>query len=234
MAIDLSKYSLIFFDVDNTMIDTVGEMRRMIIETLEHAGDRATEEIIDGFFESNSRWWHRYHDGEITDLAELRLGRFVDLVRDFALTGDPAAMSEEYLELLRSSHRLFPGTRELIEELSKSHTLCVSSNSDEAQQRRRLALAGIDKYFTHWFVSDTHGYVKPDPQFFLEGMRRAGVTDKSKVLVVGDDPTADLPGARDAGLDCCFVSANAKAPAPDYVTYTVRYPCEMLGKTIEN
>ena len=114
MAIDLSKYSLIFFDVDNTMIDTVGEMRRMIIETLEHAGDRATEEVIDGFFESNSRWWHRYHDGEITDLAELRLGRFIDLVRDFSLTGDPEAMSVEYLELLRSSHKLFPRTEELL------------------------------------------------------------------------------------------------------------------------
>ena len=94
--IDLAKYSLIFFDVDNTLIDTVGDMRRMITETLEHAGDVATDEVVNGFFEANSRWWHRYHEGEITDLAELRLGRFIDLVRDFSLTGDPEAMSVEY------------------------------------------------------------------------------------------------------------------------------------------
>jgi len=70
---------------------------------------------------------------------------------------------------------------------------------------------------------------KPDPAIYDQGLARLGITDRAKVLAVGDGPSTDLKGAAAAGIDAVFVtgglcgealglSAYGQRPDPDRVT----------------
>jgi len=62
----------------------------------------------------------------------------------------------------------------------------------------------FEKYFDVVTVSYEHGYVKPHPSIFLVTLQKLGVSAQS-CLHVGDDPIADIQGAKDVGMKTAFV-----------------------------
>jgi HAD superfamily hydrolase (TIGR01459 family) len=52
---------------------------------------------------------------------------------------------------------------------------------------------------------------KPDANVFLYCLEGIGVTDASKVVVIGDSPETDIKGANEIGVDAVFVSGGRYA-----------------------
>ncbi len=68
-------------------------------------------------------------------------------------------------------------------------------------------------YFDTIILSYEHGYAKPHPSIFLVALERLGVM-ASRCLHVGDDPIADVEGARTVGMKTAFIKRrNKKANA---------------------
>jgi putative hydrolase of the HAD superfamily len=78
------------------------------------------------------------------------------------------------------------------------HRLAVVSNS-EGTVEAMLEEVGLRRYFETVLDSAVVGLVKPDPRIFMLALDRLGVS-ASEAVMVGDSPSADVGGARAAGL----------------------------------
>ncbi len=62
----------------------------------------------------------------------------------------------------------------------------------------------FDRYFSVISISHEHGYAKPHPSIFLSTVERLGVPP-DRCVHVGDDPVADIEGAKRVRMKTVFV-----------------------------
>jgi len=72
----------------------------------------------------------------------------------------------------------------------------------------------FEKYFDVITLSYEHGYVKPHPSIFLITLRKLRVSATS-CLHVGDDPIADIKGAKDVGMRTAFIKRGKRKAKAD-------------------
>ena len=63
----------------------------------------------------------------------------------------------------------------------------------------------FEEFFDVITLSYEHGYVKPHPSIFMTTLEKLGVK-ANQSLHVGDDPIADIQGARNIGMKTVFVN----------------------------
>lgn len=67
-----------------------------------------------------------------------------------------------------------------------------------------LAVIGLSSFFEHAIVAREAGAAKPDARIFEVLLQRAGL-GPAQVVYVGDDPHADVAGARSAGMPAVWI-----------------------------
>ena len=66
---------------------------------------------------------------------------------------------------------------------------------------------GLAPYFDFILASTVVGAAKPDQKIFMEALQLSGVK-ASEACHIGDEPVADIKGAREAGVDAILVDRN--------------------------
>ena len=88
-------------------------------------------------------------------------------------------------------------------------------------QRRMCRAAGLDELAPFIIVSGEAGYAKPDPRIFQDALEAMGLTRPERVMFVGDNPVADIDGAKRFGMKAAWVRRGREYPVglqpPDYV-----------------
>jgi putative hydrolase of the HAD superfamily len=111
-----------------------------------------------------------------------------------------AALLDDYLARFRDYCIPFPNLHATLEQLrSDGLALGVISNGHETFQMSTVRALGIERYLSAILISESEGVRKPDPAIFLRAVARVG-TSVDRALYVGDNPVADVAGARAAGL----------------------------------
>ncbi len=139
------------------------------------------------------------------------------VIETFAAFGEPARPDALFDELYRHFARpeawaLFPGARAVPRELRRrGYRTGLLSNWDDRLpgllSGLRL-LPGLDPLV----ISSEVGAEKPDPRIFDAALVRAGVPP-GRALLVGDDPAADVEGARARGLHAVLFDPRGRGPA---------------------
>ena len=97
----------------------------------------------------------------------------------------------------------------------------IVTNGDSSRQRGKCRGAGLDRLAPFIIVSGEMGYEKPDPRIFRDALEAAGLTAPERVLFVGDNPTADVDGAKRFGMQAAWIRRRRDYPAglraPDHV-----------------
>lgn len=112
---------------------------------------------------------------------------------------------EKYAEVGLYKYKLYDGITELLKKLNENgiKTAVASSKPQEALENI-IKVSGIDKYFD-CIVGADRNYTDSDKATIVEeAIKRTGVTDKSRVLMVGDRKY-DIVGAHKAGIACVAV-----------------------------
>jgi putative hydrolase of the HAD superfamily len=65
-------------------------------------------------------------------------------------------------------------------------------------------MIGLEGYFERTLAAREAGAAKPDPRIFVALLDGVGLEPR-QVLYVGDDPHADIEGARNAGMHAAWV-----------------------------
>ena len=90
-----------------------------------------------------------------------------------------------------------------------------------SSQHRTCRAADLDRLAPFIIVSEEAGYAKPDPRIFRDALKAIGLTSPEQVMFVGDNPVADIDGAKRFGMKAAWVRRGRRYPTglqpPDHV-----------------
>ncbi len=209
-------YHYILFDADGTLFDYERAESEALRGSFERSGIPFQDDYLPRYREINGGFWRRFENKEIT-LDFLRVERFAAFFRDRGIDLDPAVFSPLYISLLGEGAFLFPGARELLQELHQTLVLAIITNGITEVQKRRIAKAGIGHFFRALIISEEIGISKPDPAYFEHALQVLGVSDRSEALIVGDSLSSDIKGGINSGIDTCWFNPAGHKSNPDIV-----------------
>ena len=220
MSLQHARIRAVLFDLDGTLLDTVGELSRAANRMLATLGlaPRAEDEIRNFVGKGTAKLVERCIDRDTSRLDE-------------AL----AIFNEVYLEESGLGTKIYPGVMEGIEMLSADGLpLGCVTNKPEAFTLPLLRNTGLLKFFAVVVSGDTVARRKPDPMPYAHACARLGVA-AGNALVVGDSAN-DVIAARGAGCRVLCVPYGYREGQPvesldcDAVVDDVRAAAEFVRR----
>ncbi|WP_121750443.1 HAD family phosphatase [Streptomyces sp. E2N166] len=195
----------VIFDLDGTLVDSEPNYYEAGRQTLaEHGVPDFTWTDHEGYVgistqETVADWKRRY--GLRAPVEELL-----------------AVKNRHYLELARTSARVYPEMRKFVELLAGERVpLAVASGSSPEAIEAILTRTGLDAHLRTVVSADEVARGKPAPDVFLEAARRLG-TDPADCVVL-EDAAPGAAAAHAAGMRCIAIPyVAAQADAPEFAT----------------
>jgi len=230
MAIELlNSYECLFFDLDNTIFDFNIASEISFNKAITHFNIVPDPNHYKIYQVYNGQIWRAFENKEI-DSQRLRWKRFqlfFDHIKvDYV---DPHEMNAYYLSQLVLNATPQPGAKALLDFLKGKIKLVVITNGLKEVQRPRIKEHKFDHYFDAMVVSDEIGIAKPDPAYFAYAMKEANLSDRSKILVIGDSLNSDIRGGIQSGMDTCWYNPKGLVNETDFVpTFEIKMLDELL------
>ena len=221
----MNPYEILLMDADNTLFDFDRSEHEALTEMFASRGYDFTPEVEALYQSVNLPLWAAFDRGEVTReyLAAERFRRFQLLV-DGAVTHDPVKMNEDFQLNLSVRPYLLPDAEQVCRRLAEKYPIYIVTNGLIVAQRR-VTNSTISDCFREVFVSQAMGCQKPSRAYYDKVFAAIGLTeaDKSKVLLIGDNPISDIQGGQDYGLDTVWYHYNKAQtlPAGVHPTYIV-------------
>jgi len=183
------------FDLDGTLVDTVGTRIAAWLQTFEEEGIPATRAQVAAMIGSDGR--------RLARLVAAEAGRPIDDGRAEAID---RRSGEIYSELNRDPRPL-PGARELLQVLDlKGMRWAIATSSRPEQVGASVDALGLPRRPA--IIDGSHvAQAKPAPDLLLHAARELGV-DPSRTWYVGDS-VWDMQAARAAGMRAVGVATGA-------------------------
>lgn len=209
----MHQIKAIGFDLFNTLItvepQTLGEAMGRLFKSLMKDGFQLDEEAFKQayrqaalkFLEETRRDGRETHNRFWISTALNKMGYNVS-------PDDPriAAAVEGYFSAFFPYCRLVPGTKEMLERLTKRYRIGLLSNFTHPPAAREIMKrVGLTPYFDKVLISGDLGYRKPHRSVFnrlIESLKVEG----NHILYIGDDPESDITGARMAGIHPVWIT----------------------------
>jgi putative hydrolase of the HAD superfamily len=141
------------------------------------------------------------------------------LAEQFAAAGHPERLSDEALEVFiaaRNRVEFYEDVRPALERLRADYRLFAVSNGNADLHR-----CGIGGLFEGHVTAIAAGAAKPDARIFAALIRMAGVS-ADEITHVGDDPLADVVGARQAGMQAVWLNRDGAREWPAWLAPPAR------------
>lgn len=219
------KYKVIFFDLDNTLLDFNRAELYAFEKTIRVSGYPYSKAVYNLYDTYNNELWNALEQGKM-DIGVLKIERFRYLIEKLNLVYNPKEMSKLYEKHLGEVAYEMKNAYEVCSSLNKKYTLAIITNGILAVQKNRMAQCRLTPLMKEIFISEEVGISKPDAGIFEYALSKMGVT-KEEALMVGDSLTSDMQGSIGVGMDCCFLNPNCfEATLP--VTYEIKKLEELL------
>ena len=92
-------------------------------------------------------------------------------------------------------------------------------------QHRKCQVAGLDQLASFTIVSEEAGYAKPDGRIFRDALKAIGLASPEQIMFIGDNPVADIVGAKRFGMKAAWIHRGRQYPAnlqpPDHILHFV-------------
>jgi len=134
---------------------------------------------------------------------------------------DATTMLADYNDRFGDHCEPFDGITEVLEGLTAAGVkIGLVTNGLTTFQGATFRALGLGRFFHASAISEEVGYRKPDPRHFQCVLSSLGV-EAADAVFVGDDPTADIEGAKAAGMRAIWVESDHH-PRPPLADATVR------------
>jgi 2-haloalkanoic acid dehalogenase type II len=203
----------ICFDLDNTLWDVWPAIVRAEQEMYAFLSERypriCAKYSIEGLRAARERVIadepHMSHDFTYLRLASLR--RCADEV------GYEASLAEEAFAIFfaaRNAVTLYQDAEHALPELRARYRLFSLTNGNAD-----LRAIGLHDFFEHRFAAREVGALKPDPKAFRHVLEQTSLAPQ-QILFVGDDPVADIQGARSVGMQGVWMNRGGALWSTDW------------------
>jgi 2-haloacid dehalogenase len=201
------KYEVVLFDADDTLFDySLAEAHALKSVFIEHQIELLPSHV-ELYRSVNQQLWNDFEKGTVT-LDFLRHERFRRMFAEFEASLDAVHFSDRYVHFLGEGSFLIEGSEALIEKMQRDgHRI---ANGIKQTQHNRIGRSSLANAFEHIIVSEDTGYSKPHTGIFDYAFDKLQITDKSKVLIVGDSLTSDIQGGINYGIDTCWYNPKRR------------------------
>ena len=208
---------MIFFDLDDTLLDHRGAQDKAALAWREALGPRFVPHSETNFPEiwhsATLRNWKLFERGEIS-FGEQRRRRIRDVLRDPHLSDEGAdEMFARFLPIYEANWQLFPDVLPSL-ELLRGQRLGVLTNGDQEQQVRKLERFDLTRRMEVVVILGENGPRKPSPRAFELAAGRAKV-QAVECLYIGDQIETDAVAARAAGWRGVWLDRTGMMVAPN-------------------
>ena len=224
------KYTTVFIDFDDTLIDTNANAKKCMRQVYEEHNVRQYYPTFEEFFEvyeaNNLKLWSDYSKG-IIDKETVLSTRFVKPFENFPEVDSQYMnkMSEDFLSKIVLMGTHIEGAEDLLIHLKSKYKVVMLSNGFTELQYKKVESAGFSKYFDEIILSDAVGVNKPHPDIYKYALNKSNAVAE-KTIMIGDNILADIEGAMNSNIDQIWF--NPKNRETDlFPTHIVRYLSEI-------
>jgi FMN phosphatase YigB (HAD superfamily) len=140
------RYTTLLFDLDHTLFDFDTSEAEAFTAALSDAGVEVGDRYHEQFVSINRALWRQVEAGELTP-NDVRVVRFERLFGEAGVEADAHRVVDDYLVGLGAYGDLYPGARDLLDELSAVASLALVSNGIGQVVRDKVARLDVDRYF---------------------------------------------------------------------------------------
>ena len=206
----------ILFDLDGTLTD-----RKTSLEPFRKGFYRRFK-LVHLPYESFRSRFFELDEGGYADRQQV----FQALGAEFAISVNVGQLVADYRKNAWINCVTFPGTIEVLKELrTRGYKLGIVTNGIVESQEAKILKSGLDGLVELILISEREQLKKPDPRIFACAAERLGVSVANCVFV-GDNPEADIGGARSAGMKTIWFIGDLSWPdnldiVPDHTLSTL-------------
>ena len=206
------RFDVVLLDADETVYDFKLAEKTAVSLTLRKFGVEPTDEVVTLYSAINLSCWKALERGELSreDLKPYRFQRLFESLG--AEPVDYSAVNDTYEGNLAHQAFLLDGALEFVKKLHEHCKIYLATNGLTIPQTGRFNKAAVRPYVDGIYISEQIGHSKPDKAYFDYIFTDLGITDKSRVIMVGDSLTSDMLGGRNAGLTTCHY-LNGEEPS---------------------
>lgn len=217
----MDKYEIIIFDLDDTLIDNLENIRYAYKKTLEYLGEEYTEESFIRWNEFDKQFWLDRASGKIIIPEEYKnpKEKMIEYVRslryflyfDGKITLEQAfEINKIYIDSLNEKIIPIEGSYETLKYLHSKYKLVIATNGPSLVVKSKLSKIECLELVDYIFSADlTYQLVsKPKKEYFEELFEYINYNNKEKMLMIGDSIYSDIQGGINAGIDTCWYNRN--------------------------
>ncbi|UTM60351.1 pyrimidine 5'-nucleotidase [Photobacterium sp. CCB-ST2H9] len=224
------KYQWILFDADETLFhfDAYSGLKLMF----SRFEVDFTPEHFSEYQRINKPLWVDYQNGDINaeQIKHLRFEYWASKLNVTTVT-----LNSAFLEAMADTCSLLPGAASMLERLNPHVKMGIITNGFTELQDVRLRRTGVTDYFSTLIISEQVGAAKPAPEIFDYALNAIGNPERSKVLMVGDNPHSDILGGINAGMDTCWLNHHDhEAPEGIRPSYIVSHLDELSSLLLKD
>ena len=196
-------YDAVLFDLDDTLLDRRGSVERYLVG---HALRSKLDPELATVY--RSRFWELDENGHRS-----RVELFAVLGDEFPAVGTPERLLADFIEHGFAACEWIAGAADVLTWCRNAGLrLGVITNGPSGMQRAKLRALELADRVDVILVSEEEGVSKPASEIFHRAADRLGVSPKQCVFV-GDNPIADVDGARRAGMLDVWIQREFPWPA---------------------
>ncbi|VEH33058.1 HAD family hydrolase [Legionella sainthelensi] len=208
------SYQVILFDLDDTLIDFSYSERMGLISIYNQFYTSVEYAVFEQLYkEINTQLWHQV--GNSLSSSEVRLLRFAHLNQKISCPTPIEEIASEYEKNLCAHAYWLPYVKAAIEFLhQKGHFLGIITNGFKETQAQKHQQLELSNWFDCYIISSEIGVAKPDIKIFEIAIaeivsKRQHCIEKHSMLMVGDSIVSDGHGAKNFGIDFCFINNHS-------------------------
>ncbi|MDD4066462.1 MAG: HAD-IA family hydrolase [Clostridia bacterium] len=225
----MSKYEMILFDLDDTLIDNLENVRHAYTKMVELVGEKYSEEGFKKWCDLDDKFWIDFYEKRIIVPKEYQSPQelFINYVvslrykmyfNDKITLEKAFEINDLFLASLKEIVVPIDGAYEVLNYLHDKYKLVIATNGANSAVKSKLkkidCLDFVDNIFSADMTRQT--VTKPSKEYFEELKEYLNFHNNEKLLIIGDSLKSDVQGGMNARIDSCWFNRNDEALPKQY------------------
>ncbi len=227
----MNKYKILIFDLDDTLIDNLENVRYAYTKMVESIGKEYSKAGFKKWYELDKKFWKDWQDGLIELPSHLKneTGKkseeFLNWVRAqrVLIYFDNQVSLEKAIELnnlfmssLTEVVVAIEGAYDILKYLKEKYYIIVATNGPKIATKDKLSKIKCLNLVNQVLSADMFGYMKPRKEFFEAIQNLLKNYNNEEYLIIGDSLKSDVGFAMNCEFDSCWFNKNNEELTEQY------------------